>query len=206
VARTALTFKQRGTFDERRAARHTRDGERGVGGMARRKLPVDRATFDAAAPWIARALGYEIARVAFGPDAEFTRRAQNDATIARALRLLDGASSPRDPFSRVDDPGVLVFHARTDVRGVAGAAGIMKESSATGFSVPSGLLHDAHTARHREREVRRRHRGVLFPRHQPDRALHAGGVGHRHLAYRGVTIVDPECGRGKRDLGARPWP
>jgi len=108
VARTALTFKQRGTFTSALQP-VTREMVNAVWEeMERRKLPVERVTFDAAAPWIARALGYEIARVAFGPDAEFMRRAQNDPTIARALRLLDGAGSPREPFARVDDPGVLM--------------------------------------------------------------------------------------------------
>jgi carboxyl-terminal processing protease len=76
--------------------------------LEQRRLPVTRRSFDAAAPWIARALGYELARVTFGADAEFRRRAQHDPVIARALRLLDGAASPRDPFARADDPGVLV--------------------------------------------------------------------------------------------------
>lgn len=108
VARTALTFKQRGGFSDPLQP-VSRDMVNAVWDeMSRRKLPVDRETFDAAAPWIARALGYEIARVAFGPDAEFMRRAQNDPTITRALRLLDGAGSPREPFARVDDPGVLL--------------------------------------------------------------------------------------------------
>lgn len=108
VARTALTFKQRGTFTNAQQP-VTREMVNAVWEeMERRKLPVNRATFDAAAPWIARALGYEIARVAFGPDAEFMRRAQNDPTITRALRLLDGAGTPREPFARVDDPGVLL--------------------------------------------------------------------------------------------------
>jgi len=108
VARTALTFKQRGAL--RNALQPvSREMVNAVWDeMSRRQLPVDRATFDAAAPWIARALGYEIARVAFGSDAEFMRRTQNDPTITRALRLLDGSGSPREPFARVDDPGVLV--------------------------------------------------------------------------------------------------
>lgn len=76
--------------------------------LERRRLPVTRASFDAAAPWIARALGYELARVTFGADAEFLRRTQHDPVITRALRLLDGVATPREPFSRAEDPSVLV--------------------------------------------------------------------------------------------------
>jgi len=108
VARTALTFKQRGVFTNALQPVSREMVNAVWEEMERRNLPVDRATFDAAAPWIARALGYEIARVSFGPDAEFMRRAQSDAAITRALRLLDGAASPREPFTRVDDPGVLL--------------------------------------------------------------------------------------------------
>ena len=36
-----------------------------------RGVAPDRRIFDAASPWIARSLGYEMTRVAFGADAEF---------------------------------------------------------------------------------------------------------------------------------------
>ncbi len=108
VASVALRVKQRGTFAEPLQP-VTREMVNAVWDeIERRKIPVDRAVFDAAAPWIARALGYESARVAFGPEAEFMRRSQDDPTIARALRLLNGAASPREPFARAEDPGIVV--------------------------------------------------------------------------------------------------
>jgi carboxyl-terminal processing protease len=73
-----------------------------------RKVAPDRRTFDAASPWIARALGYEMTRVAFGPEAEFMRRAQDDAPLLRASRLLHGVRSPRDVFARLEKGGVEV--------------------------------------------------------------------------------------------------
>jgi carboxyl-terminal processing protease len=108
VARVALLHKQRGTFT---SPLHpmTREIVNAVWEeIERRRLPVDRQTFDAAAPWIARSLGYEITRVTFGPDAEFLRRSQNDPVIVRALRLLDGARTPREPFARTGDPGITL--------------------------------------------------------------------------------------------------
>jgi carboxyl-terminal processing protease len=108
VASVALRVKQRGVFAEPLQP-VTRDMVNAVWDeIERRKIAVTRAEFDAAAPWIARALGYESARVAFGPEAEFLRRSQDDPTIARALRLLNGASTPREPFARAEDPGILV--------------------------------------------------------------------------------------------------
>ena len=108
VARVALGHKQRGSFATPLAP-ITREIVNEVWDeIVRRKLPVDRATFDAAAPWIARSLGYEITRVTFGAEAEFLRRSQNDPVIVRALRLLDGAQSPTEPFARTTDPGITL--------------------------------------------------------------------------------------------------
>ena len=59
--------------------------------MQSRRLQVDRATFDAAGPWLARALGYELVHVIAGTDAAFLRRSRDDAMIARALRELSAA-------------------------------------------------------------------------------------------------------------------
>ncbi len=67
-----------------------------------RDVAPGRAIFDAAAPWIARSLGYEMARVAFGADAEFYRRAQEDVTLQRATSLLSGARTPSEVFARVE--------------------------------------------------------------------------------------------------------
>jgi len=108
LARVALVFKERQAFSDPLQP-VTREMVNAIWDeLVRRKVVVPRSVFDAAAPWIARALGYEAARVSFGPDAEFRRRAQDDAIIARALRLLDGVQSPREPFARADDPGILV--------------------------------------------------------------------------------------------------
>lgn len=108
LARTALLFKERRAFSDPLQP-VTREMVNTVWDeLVRRDVSVPRSVFDAAAPWIARSLGYEAARVSFGADAEFRRRAQDDAVIARALRLLDGAQTPREPFARADDPGILV--------------------------------------------------------------------------------------------------
>lgn len=64
--------------------------------LTRRGVAPPRAVFDAAAPWIARSLGYEMTRVAFGADVEFQRRAQDDIALQRAARQLQRARSPRD--------------------------------------------------------------------------------------------------------------
>ncbi|MCE2902057.1 MAG: S41 family peptidase [Gemmatimonas sp.] len=66
--------------------------------LAKRNAAPPRAVFDAAAPWIARSLGYEMARVAFGAEAEFLRRAQDDAPLQRAAQVLREARMPRDVF------------------------------------------------------------------------------------------------------------
>lgn len=108
VSNVALAFKQRGALREPLQP-VTRDMVAAVWDeLVSRKVRVDRAVFDSAAPWIARALGYEVARVTFGADAEFLRRVQDDAVIARAVRLLIGVSSPREPFARAEDPTIVV--------------------------------------------------------------------------------------------------
>ncbi len=70
--------------------------------LVARKVAPDRKIFDAASPWIARSLGYEMARVAFGADAEFLRRAQDDAALQRALHLMQASRTPRDVFARIE--------------------------------------------------------------------------------------------------------
>lgn len=70
--------------------------------LVRRKVAPPRAVFDSAGPWIARSLGYEMARVAFGAEAEFLRRSQDDATVQRAAQLLQAARTPRDVFGTTD--------------------------------------------------------------------------------------------------------
>lgn len=70
--------------------------------LVRRKVAPPRAVFDAAGPWIARSLGYEMARVAFGSESEFLRRTQDDATLQRAMQVLQGARTPRDVFGNLE--------------------------------------------------------------------------------------------------------
>jgi carboxyl-terminal processing protease len=76
--------------------------------LVERKVAPDRRVFDNAGPWIARALGYEMTRVAFGADAEFLRRAQDDLALLRASRLLQGSRTPREVFARLEEHGVEV--------------------------------------------------------------------------------------------------
>jgi carboxyl-terminal processing protease len=70
--------------------------------LVQRKVAPPRAVYDAAGPWIARSLGYEMARVSFGNDAEFLRRTQDDATLQRATQILQGARTPRDVFGNLE--------------------------------------------------------------------------------------------------------
>lgn len=60
------------------------------------------STYEAASPWISRSLGYEMARVAFGADAEFQRRALEDLALQRAASLLSGARTPKEVFARAE--------------------------------------------------------------------------------------------------------
>ena len=67
-----------------------------------------RSVFDSAAPWISRSLGYEMTRVAFGAEADFMRRMQDDSALQRAMELLQGARSSRDVFSKLEKRAVQV--------------------------------------------------------------------------------------------------
>lgn len=69
-------------------------------GLTSRGVKMDRATFDSASTLVDRRLGYEIARAAFGPDAEFRRRAATDAALRTAERLAAGARSQQELFAR----------------------------------------------------------------------------------------------------------
>ncbi len=69
--------------------------------LEQRKIAPDRKVFDSAAPWIARSLGYEMTRVAFGGESEFLRRAQDDVVIQRASLILQGARMPNQVFTRI---------------------------------------------------------------------------------------------------------
>ena len=69
-------------------------------GLTSRGVTMDRGTFDAAASLVDRRLGYEIARAAFGPDAEFRRRASSDAALRTGQRLAAGARTQQELFAR----------------------------------------------------------------------------------------------------------
>jgi carboxyl-terminal processing protease len=69
-------------------------------GIVRRGVKMERATFDSAASLVDRRLAYEIARAAFGADAEFRRRAATDNALRTAQRLAAGARSQQDVFAR----------------------------------------------------------------------------------------------------------
>jgi carboxyl-terminal processing protease len=75
--------------------------------LVRRGVAPPRAVFDSASPWISRSLGYEMTRVAFGADADFMRRTQDDSALQRAMVLLQGARSPRDLFSTPVEKGAV---------------------------------------------------------------------------------------------------
>ncbi|MBU6364934.1 MAG: PDZ domain-containing protein [Gemmatimonadetes bacterium] len=68
--------------------------------LERRGVAPPKAVFDGAAPWVARSLGYEMARVAFGADGEFRRRSRDDAALLRAASLLQQARMPADAFPK----------------------------------------------------------------------------------------------------------
>jgi carboxyl-terminal processing protease len=68
--------------------------------MKARGVVMDSATYVGAAPLIDRVLGYEIARYVFGADAEFQRRLRDDATLARALSIVRGATTQRELLQR----------------------------------------------------------------------------------------------------------
>jgi carboxyl-terminal processing protease len=65
-----------------------------------RGVSVPRAVYDSASPLVSRALGAQIARYVFGPRAQTARSLREDATLARALALLDGVRTPQALLGR----------------------------------------------------------------------------------------------------------
>ncbi|HEX7977685.1 MAG TPA: S41 family peptidase [Gemmatimonadaceae bacterium] len=68
--------------------------------MKGRGAVVDRATYDAAAPLVDRVLSAQITRFVFGTQEEFSRGLREDATLAKARELLQGAGTPADLLNR----------------------------------------------------------------------------------------------------------
>lgn len=66
-------------------------------------IKLDRAHFDSASAVVDRLLGLEIARYAFGPEAEFRRRLSDDRVIAAALELSSGAQVENDLLRRAGE-------------------------------------------------------------------------------------------------------
>jgi hypothetical protein len=64
--------------------------------------------YHSAAPWISRPMGSEMTRVAFGADAEFMRRTQDDQTLQRVMQILQTARTPRDLFGNLERRAVAV--------------------------------------------------------------------------------------------------
>ena len=62
--------------------------------LDRRGIEVERAVYDSAQTLVSRALGAQITRFVFGPQAEFARAMREDADVAKARALLRGASTP----------------------------------------------------------------------------------------------------------------
>jgi carboxyl-terminal processing protease len=65
-----------------------------------RRIAVPRAVYDSAAPLVSRALGTQVTRYVFGQRAEYARNLRQDATLAKALELLQGVETPRALLER----------------------------------------------------------------------------------------------------------
>jgi carboxyl-terminal processing protease len=68
--------------------------------LTTRGITVPRAVYDSATPLVNRALGAQIARYVFGPRAQTARSLREDATLTRALALLNGVQTPRALLER----------------------------------------------------------------------------------------------------------
>lgn len=63
-------------------------------------VDIPKTVYEDAASGIDTVLGYEIARYVFGPRGEFRRRAARDEPILQALKILEGAPTPRETLDR----------------------------------------------------------------------------------------------------------
>ena len=71
--------------------------------MRNRGFRFDRSIFDGAAPLVSSLLGREIARFAFGPEAEAERAIADDRVIQAAVRLVAQATSPAQLLEQLPD-------------------------------------------------------------------------------------------------------
>jgi carboxyl-terminal processing protease len=68
--------------------------------LTARGVTLDRAVYDRAESLVTRVLGAQIARYAFGPQAEFARGLRTDQSVAAALGLLNGVRTPKELLDR----------------------------------------------------------------------------------------------------------
>lgn len=73
--------------------------------MRQRGIDLPKVVYDDASPYVSRVLGYEIARYVLGPEAEFHRRAADDAVIMAALSAITGAKDARDVVQKAESMG-----------------------------------------------------------------------------------------------------
>jgi carboxyl-terminal processing protease len=102
IAEQALAIKRGGKFTTPNAPITPDMLNNLYADLVRRKVAPERSVYDAATEWVARSLGYETTRVAFGVDAEFMRRAQDDLALQKASQLLQGARTPREVFAHLE--------------------------------------------------------------------------------------------------------
>ena len=71
--------------------------------VAAKGIKLDRAHFDSASAAVDLLLGWEVARYALGPEAEFKRRLGSDRVVAAALELSAGAQGETDLLRRAGE-------------------------------------------------------------------------------------------------------
>jgi carboxyl-terminal processing protease len=69
--------------------------------MRARGIDIPRPVYDEAEPLVSRVVGFDIARYAFGGEAEFRRRAAADKPLQKALELARGARTEQDLLRKV---------------------------------------------------------------------------------------------------------
>ena len=72
------------------------------GRLQARGVQISQSEYDAAAPLLTRLLGFEIARYAFGPEAELLRRAGSDRALSTAVELATGAQTQKTLTERAE--------------------------------------------------------------------------------------------------------